>query len=69
MNCLPCFGNKESESKEQEDLPIAQTKGHPSSQSTGMHDACMFTANLSLFTNEKCNLKYKILQMLPNAKQ
>ncbi|PWA40323.1 mitogen-activated protein kinase kinase kinase 12/13 [Artemisia annua] len=34
MNCLPCFGNKESESKEQEDLPIAQTKGHPSSQST-----------------------------------
>ncbi|XP_071713668.1 probable serine/threonine-protein kinase PBL26 [Rutidosis leptorrhynchoides] len=33
MNCLPCFGNKESESSEQEILPVAQTKGQPSSNS------------------------------------
>ncbi|KAL8231942.1 hypothetical protein R6Q57_001720 [Mikania cordata] len=32
MNCLPCFGSKESESNEQQDLPAVQTKGHPSSQ-------------------------------------
>nr|XP_043615999.1 probable serine/threonine-protein kinase PBL26 [Erigeron canadensis] len=32
MNCLPCFGSQELENTEQEDLPVAQTKGHPSSQ-------------------------------------
>ncbi|KAI3725589.1 hypothetical protein L1987_65380 [Smallanthus sonchifolius] len=32
MSCLPCFGSKEPESNEQEDLHVAQAKGHPSSQ-------------------------------------
>ncbi|KAK9069526.1 hypothetical protein SSX86_011430 [Deinandra increscens subsp. villosa] len=33
MNCLPCFGSKESEINEQEDRsPVAQAKGNPSSQ-------------------------------------
>ncbi|KAF5790099.1 putative protein kinase RLK-Pelle-RLCK-VIIa-1 family [Helianthus annuus] len=32
MNCLPCFGSKESDIKEQEDLRDAQPKGHPTSQ-------------------------------------
>lgn len=36
MSCLPCFGSKE-ESNEQEILPVAQAKGHPSSQSTGIY--------------------------------
>lgn len=40
MSCFPCFGSKESESNEQEHFRVAQTKGHPSSQSPGMY-ACM----------------------------
>ncbi|XP_024969594.1 probable serine/threonine-protein kinase PBL24 [Cynara cardunculus var. scolymus] len=32
MNCLPCFGSKNPENNEHEDLPVAQAKGNPSSQ-------------------------------------
>ncbi|KAK1432170.1 hypothetical protein QVD17_09062 [Tagetes erecta] len=31
MYCLPCFGSKESENNEQQEFPVAQAKGHPTS--------------------------------------
>ncbi|KAJ9545452.1 hypothetical protein OSB04_025159 [Centaurea solstitialis] len=32
MSCFPCFGSKNTESNEHEDLPVAQAKENPSSQ-------------------------------------
>ena len=37
MNCFPCFGSKNTETNQHEEIPVAQAKGNPSSQPPGMY--------------------------------